>query len=242
MDKGKPIVGTGRIDFNVTGDLRLFEINFIAEHTEKLQRQVRFGRWSFAVAIVMLLFAGWLVFGTVGMLQDTWEMRNGIVRRRSEIKEARQRREDLDKLRDEVAGKVKHLVPMVPIAGVRVPWAPKLAALSRRLPDRMGVSRVEISSGNLFSTAASGKQSSQSTSRSKASKKDIPAMHFTVIYEPLGGMSEDPIGRLLDNLRGDDDFMYKMDVADLEAAEAGTWQSRPVVFFRGIVKGASQQP
>ncbi len=242
MAKGKPIVGTGRIDFNVTGDLRLFKINFIAELTQKLRRQVRFGRWSLVVAMVMLLLAGWLFFGTVGKLQDAWKMRNGVVRLRNEITQGKERRKGLDNLRDEVAGKVAHLVPMVPIAGVRVPWAPKLAALSSRLPDRMGISRVDISSGNLFPATAAAEQNSRSRSRSRSSDKDVPNMYFTVIYEPLGGMSEDPIGRLLDNLRGDDDFMHKMEVADLEAAEAGTWQSRPVVFFRGVVKGASQQP
>ena len=45
------------------------------------------------------------------------------------------------------------------------------------------------------------------------------------------------MGQLHEALRDSDDFMHKMDFVRLEEAEEGVWETRPVIFFRGYVRG-----
>jgi len=81
------------------------------------------------------------------------------------------------------------------------------------------------------------------SSRKKRGRKtdSVGRLTFSLIYVSSASHTEDPIGVLLERLRHSDAFMRKMDLAQLEAAEKGVWDGKPVIFFRGLLLGAAKE-
>jgi len=214
--------------------LPLFEINLIEEQAKRLHRRRRMERIGSVATIVLLALAGALLVFSLHNLLRVARKRIGLKALTVQLKELKQECADLDAKHASLSRKTAGLAPLLPLCRKRVAWAPKLAALGAALPRGMAIHKLDANAGDLFYAPPP-----LAKKRRAAAPPLVRKLSFSLIYLPAAGETQDPIGLLLERLRGSEAFMDKMDFTRLEAAEKGVWDGLSVIFFRGLLRGES---
>ncbi len=224
-----------------TAELPLFEFNLIGDRVDKLRRKQLFGRLIELSAVTMLLVA--MLFGmlTLMSLMTIVRTRIRLSKISNQMLDAQATCDELDALRQRAAERVGVMDKLTPVAKARVAWAPKLTALAESRIEGMGVTKVQIFSGDLFvyqkplEEAVPEKAKLRRRQAKKVAKP--PKMTFSVVYLPAAGKSEDPMGEFRENLRNSPWFMEKMGLPRLIGTVEKKWHTLPVQTFQGTIKG-----
>lgn len=237
---------------NAGQTLNLFEVNLIAGQVAKLRRRQVLAHCGSMAALVLMGVAGVLFLVALTHLSNAIRHSAGIGRIESDLKQEEQLCDELNALRRDAIAQLGQHAPLVPFARARVNWAPKLAKLAESLPPGMGIEKIEGASGEVFveppqpvKPPDKGHEEKRTKDKGKERPKRLkpiepPKMVFSVIYLPTVNIEEDPVGFLLEGLRGSSAFMRKMDFVRLEAHREEVWKGFKVLFFRGLLKGAPQ--
>jgi len=224
-----------------TADVSLFEFNLIGDRVDKLRRKQLFGRLIELSAVTMLLVA--MLFGMLTLMSLTTIVRTRmrLSKISTQMQAAQAICDELDALRQQAAERVGIMEKLIPIAKARVAWAPKLTALAEGRINGMGVTKVQVFSGDLFAYQKPLEEAvpEQAKLRRKQTRKKVkpPEMTFSVVYLPFAGRSEDPMGEFRENLKNSQWFMEKMGFPRLIGTVEKKWHSLPVQTFQGTIKG-----
>lgn len=217
--------------------LPLFEINLIGEYADRLRRRRRMARVGEAATIVLFVISGLLLLLALHNVNEARKRRIRIRTIENELKAAIRVVEDIEEQQEKLALRLEPFMPLMVIRDRRVAWAPKLAALGEALPAGMSVHKIDGTTYGVFGSEKKG----SSRRRGKAEEGER-RLDYSLLYLPSNGETEDPIGLLLGRLRQSDRFMSGMDMTQLEASEKGAWDKRSVIFYRGLLWGAFEEP
>jgi len=237
----------------------LFELNLIGDRVARLRRRRTLTRIAEIGAVFMLTVAAVLYLLTFLHLTSLMTTRMGMTKLTGQLKEQQTICTELDALRTDAAQQIAIYRKLAPVAGARIAWAPKLAALAETLPPGMGLQAVDVTSGDVLLGAPEpapppepAKPADKKSGDKKAAKPAKPApkrtvqrskdpdpkLVFSVLYLPAIGRLEDPMGDLRDNMVKSRPFMEQMKFVRLEMLSEENWHGLEVRVFKGTLKGS----